>query len=243
YTGQEDMRGWERKRRAEQSRVEQADGKFTNSYTYKDAEKDWTELATILNSIPGANKNWKQWRKTWQDMRCRTKSKASKNKINREGTGGGPFIEDSLTKVEEDIIDIIKIVSVEGHENVKESIVEFNMEFETQKNDENDCNFISETQSSNPSINRVEISEDHQNKTPSAKNGKEWKSRKIAKRTPTRLKHTTAAIESYEKHLDKKLAIKEKYYEEKLKILSEMVVAKTQCASALQRIAEALENL
>lgn len=39
-------------------------GKFTQKFTFKDAQNKWTEIATILNSIPaGTQKDWKQWRK------------------------------------------------------------------------------------------------------------------------------------------------------------------------------------
>lgn len=38
-------------------------GKFSNEFSFKDAEEKWKELAGILNSIPGARKDWKNWRK------------------------------------------------------------------------------------------------------------------------------------------------------------------------------------
>lgn len=38
-------------------------GKFTSQFTAKCAQKRWETIATTLNSIPGARKDWKQWRK------------------------------------------------------------------------------------------------------------------------------------------------------------------------------------
>jgi hypothetical protein len=38
-------------------------GKFSATYTFKDAKKKWEEISSTLNSIPGAKKEWKQWRK------------------------------------------------------------------------------------------------------------------------------------------------------------------------------------
>ena len=39
-------------------------GKFSASFTYKDASKLWMLLADTLNAIPGgANRDWKGWRK------------------------------------------------------------------------------------------------------------------------------------------------------------------------------------
>lgn len=38
-------------------------GKFTNTFTLKDAVRKWQEITEILNSVPGARKEWKSWRK------------------------------------------------------------------------------------------------------------------------------------------------------------------------------------
>lgn len=38
-------------------------GKFSNDFTQKTGQNLWQELTNILNSCPGANKDWKSWRK------------------------------------------------------------------------------------------------------------------------------------------------------------------------------------
>lgn len=38
-------------------------GKFSADFTLKNAQKLWAEISLILNSVPGAKKEWKQWRK------------------------------------------------------------------------------------------------------------------------------------------------------------------------------------
>jgi len=38
-------------------------GKFSNKFTYKTAQELWISLSDLLNSLPGAKKEWKQWRK------------------------------------------------------------------------------------------------------------------------------------------------------------------------------------
>ncbi|GLV33184.1 hypothetical protein CBL_10531 [Carabus blaptoides fortunei] len=48
-------------------------GKFSSDFTVKTGVEKWEELTILLNSIPGANKTWKNWRKTWHDLRSRTK--------------------------------------------------------------------------------------------------------------------------------------------------------------------------
>lgn len=38
-------------------------GKFSQQFTFKKAQKLWLELSEKLNAYPGAQKEWKQWRK------------------------------------------------------------------------------------------------------------------------------------------------------------------------------------
>lgn len=54
------------------------------------AQNEWQEIADILNSIPaGATKDWRHWRKTWQDLRSKAKSKKAAQCSYMGGTGGG----------------------------------------------------------------------------------------------------------------------------------------------------------
>lgn len=55
-------------------------------------------------------------------MKCRTKSKYSKLKSYRQGTGGGGPSSDVLTDVEQEIVDLINVNVLEGHK-VEESAV------------------------------------------------------------------------------------------------------------------------
>lgn len=38
-------------------------GRFSHGFTRKDAQKKWEDTAKILNGIPGARKDWNQWKK------------------------------------------------------------------------------------------------------------------------------------------------------------------------------------
>lgn len=38
-------------------------GKFSSSFTLKDSTNLWSAITEILNSVSGANKDWKGWRK------------------------------------------------------------------------------------------------------------------------------------------------------------------------------------
>jgi hypothetical protein len=38
-------------------------GKFSSSFTKKEGEKRWENIALEVNSIPGSKREWKEWRK------------------------------------------------------------------------------------------------------------------------------------------------------------------------------------
>ncbi|KAK5644972.1 hypothetical protein RI129_006272 [Pyrocoelia pectoralis] len=40
-------------------------GRFSSTFTKKDGQNQWHEIASILNAIPGAKKDWIHWRKRW----------------------------------------------------------------------------------------------------------------------------------------------------------------------------------
>nr|CAI5842380.1 unnamed protein product [Callosobruchus analis] len=98
-------------------------GKFDNKFTFKEAQQQWTRLAELLNAIPGARKNWIQWRKTWQDYKGNIKKKAAGIRREQSATGGGPQTVCSLTTEEEAVIQIVGISATEGHPNIMESEV------------------------------------------------------------------------------------------------------------------------
>ncbi|KAK9679338.1 Myb/SANT-like DNA-binding domain [Popillia japonica] len=104
-------------------------GKLTNTFTYKDSERKWIEIESKLNAIPGGQKNWKQWRKTWQDMKSRTKLKGAAISRYAKGTGGGPPIK-QITRVDENILNVTNPTSVTGDSSVAEAEIEFIFEDE-----------------------------------------------------------------------------------------------------------------
>ncbi|KAK9717535.1 Myb/SANT-like DNA-binding domain [Popillia japonica] len=106
-------------------------GKFSTTFTFKEAQRRGENIAEILNAIPGASKDWKQWRKTWQDIRCKTKHKQAQFRKNTRATGGGPPPQDKLTVMEEKVVSIISPYSVVGCEDIIESDVKFDFESST----------------------------------------------------------------------------------------------------------------
>ncbi|CAH1183063.1 unnamed protein product [Ceutorhynchus assimilis] len=97
----------------------------SNSFTFKDAQKQWQEITSNLNSVAkGSKKDWKQWRKTWTDIKKNTKSRAAENRKHCMKTGGGPPLK-FMDERDNEVLNIIGTVSQEGHRSVKETNVDF----------------------------------------------------------------------------------------------------------------------
>ncbi|KAL4718566.1 hypothetical protein ACJJTC_013647 [Scirpophaga incertulas] len=79
--------------------------------------------------MPGANKEWQAWRKTWQDIYCKIKAKQAVINRSRRQTGGGTP-PPPLTAFEETVCTLINPKVVSGHEESEESAVYFNFDSE-----------------------------------------------------------------------------------------------------------------
>ncbi|CAG9767912.1 unnamed protein product [Ceutorhynchus assimilis] len=65
------------------------------------------EHPQLVKQKQGAMKGWKEWRKTWSDLKTRTKKKVSENKKEHNKTGGGPHTGDIIDAEDDKILDII----------------------------------------------------------------------------------------------------------------------------------------
>ncbi|CAH0563134.1 unnamed protein product [Brassicogethes aeneus] len=88
------------------------------------------------------DKNWKNWPKTWQDLKSRTKTKSGNIIKHETGTGGGPPCLETMTLVEDKVLEVIKAVSVEGHQQSKESHTKFNFNMSDGKFNMSDGEFV-----------------------------------------------------------------------------------------------------
>jgi hypothetical protein len=87
-------------------------------------KKEWEQLALQLNSIGSANKNGADWKKSWQDLRRGTKSKAAEMKNHAEGTGSDPSSA-SLNPIQEKVASLLENTVIYGHNTVDESACDF----------------------------------------------------------------------------------------------------------------------
>ncbi|CAH1107064.1 unnamed protein product [Psylliodes chrysocephalus] len=110
-------------------------GKFTKKFTFKTGQELWMQITQILNSLPGAKKDWRQWRKTWADIKVYTKKKNALIKNYRVTTGGGPTlpIDKILTTEDEKVVSMIGPLLIDGLD-VEEPSAMFNFEQEPEEN-------------------------------------------------------------------------------------------------------------
>ncbi|CAI6367430.1 unnamed protein product [Macrosiphum euphorbiae] len=100
-------------------------GKFTSTFTFKDASNRWIEIADTLNAIPGCVKDWSQWKRTWQDSRSKVRSKKAMLNRHVNGTGGGPQISQTLTPIENQILDLVNPITIDGDETISMPVTNF----------------------------------------------------------------------------------------------------------------------
>ncbi|XP_074034604.1 uncharacterized protein [Leptinotarsa decemlineata] len=220
-------------------------GKFSNEFTQKDAQILWQELAVLLNSCGGGtNKDWKSWRKTWHDIRSRTKVKQGHFNRYQRGTGGGPAVQDPKNEFEREVLETIKPVSIQGHLNVKESCTDFT--FDTIGKDDLIPFDSSKGNQENP-IDDVNIDEFKPiqlecGPSTSKETPKSCDQKKFPRATRKKLIYSSEAAANYKVSLDRKNCIKEKYYEQKIMMMKTLVAVKEKSVTAKERIAAAMEE-
>lgn len=128
-------------------------GKFTSTFTFKHARSRWMAIADTLNAIPGCVKDWSQWKrvrnnlsyfyinltignnlylilivfylKTWQDSRSKVRSKKAMVNRHVNDTGGGPQISQTLTPIENQILDLVNPITIDGDETISMPVTNF----------------------------------------------------------------------------------------------------------------------
>ncbi|CAH0551753.1 unnamed protein product [Brassicogethes aeneus] len=194
--------------------------------------------------VPGAKKDWKNWRKTWQDLKSRTKNKAGNIKKHARGTGGGPPCLETMTLVEDEVLEVIKAVSVEGHQQSKESHTEFNFymsdgDGDGEFNMSNDEFVLPMPSLPVPSTSTAPVPPTLT--IPLQKPLKSKESLIIPKKTA--LSHTLKAVADFRASMESKAEAKKSYQEKKLALLERKVEAKERSVEVKERIAAALEAI
>ncbi|XP_043063792.1 uncharacterized protein LOC108101356 [Drosophila ficusphila] len=70
------------------------------------AEAKWADLAGALNAIGPPIKDVAGWKKVWCDWKSNIRKKIAKNKAEARATGGGPYSQQIVTDVDEEVAKI-----------------------------------------------------------------------------------------------------------------------------------------
>ncbi|CAG9831579.1 unnamed protein product [Diabrotica balteata] len=172
--------------------------KFSNTFSQNDAQNKWQGIANVLNSCgDGANKNWRAWRKTWQDIRSRTKAKNGQLKKHAQGTGGGPPIE-KANPFEQEVLETITVISLAGQPDIVES--EANFCFNEEEN-------LTDHQLKPDAVDTTDTIEELEQQQPTVAPIKLEKS-PIKNKPKKKLEYTSEAAENYQLSLNEKNKIK-----------------------------------
>nr|CAD7419044.1 unnamed protein product [Timema poppensis] len=103
-----------------------ARGKFTHDFTPKVAAKLWKELTVILNScFGGPTKGWKEWRKTWQDIKASAKVKFGPLVRLQEGEAD-PSFQYTLNDFQKRVLAILRMNLTSGQGETTDPVLLFN---------------------------------------------------------------------------------------------------------------------
>lgn len=169
-------------------------------------------------------------------MRSRTKSKEAKNRFEARQTGGGGIKNEVLTTVEEEVLQVIKKVSIEGHDN-EESMVTFSFDDEENRFTTSSPTEVIENFAITPHIEERPMEQ----KAPIEPSMSETSSRKKKTKKLERVLHSSAAVSIYEKYLQDKLKMKKEYYYEKVQHFKNIEILKQKKLGVLQTIAHNLK--
>ncbi|KAG5889197.1 hypothetical protein JTB14_000622 [Gonioctena quinquepunctata] len=187
-------------------------GKFPQTFTFQDAKSKWQNIASILNSAPGASKDWKQWKKCWQDLRSKTKKKKSEQIKYARGTGGGPPLPPKLDITDELILSTIAPTAITGDTNIRETPIDFDFTFNDRMEDQS-MEYVIPDEG-----NEVYSKEDI---IPSSTIASKKKRTVASQRLHTSAVAATTLAEISRDTLD----VQKQYYEKKLQLLERQVVA------------------
>ncbi|XP_032519253.2 uncharacterized protein LOC116771503 isoform X1 [Danaus plexippus] len=132
--------------------------KITQDFNYKDSQRLWQNIANECNAMPGARKTWRQWRKSWHDIRSKTKKRQA------EKNGELPLLTTMLTSAEQEALGIKNISTACNYQESTEFVTMSETHQET-FNDELSGATISEPESppetkvfnSRPKTNKVKL--------------------------------------------------------------------------------------
>ncbi|XP_051171341.1 uncharacterized protein LOC127288118 [Leptopilina boulardi] len=206
-------------------------GKFNKTFTVRDSQRLWQEVTQELHKIPGPTKDWKQWRKTWQDLRSLAKCRGTGLKDLLEKMNKGSEILLSQNNKKEISLKGSTTVHFSKNVRVPEVIYSWDSKTITEENSNFECLDSDEELVRN---NVAHEKKRHVNSVWQAesvnikKEKLNEKDNKMPKRIENVNKTEITQLEYYKEKCD--------YYKKKLKILERDVIAKEQLSKGVQEL-------
>lgn len=203
--------------------------KFSASFTHTVARSKWIELTNNLNKMRGPKKNFKEWRKTWQDLKSRTKIKANRIKE--------MHCNDEITVMDKEILQLISLsenvsdpleIKVENNEDSSTDAVEIRIE-EVKQIDNYDFGYSDEIQLHTPHA----VIETTLNTNTTNNNATQT--------LETDVNISTVSNRAIQLELVSKNELLKDYYTKKLVLAERVALAQERRAFAVERIATAQE--
>ncbi|XP_026756320.1 uncharacterized protein LOC113516142 [Galleria mellonella] len=199
--------------------------KVTQEFNYRDSQKLWQTIAHECNTLPGpgARKTWRQWRKTWQDLRSKTKRHA-------EIHGEVPSSAMMLTPAEQEALGLKNVSSTTNYQETTEFVqMDQDNSVDNYKNEMESAISYSEPESP-PEVKVFTRSTDNKNKTKSSK--------RTSKHSDNCFLNCDLLATSEQRKIDLKedyLNFKKDYLREKLKLMKEQTEALKSIARELTK--------
>ncbi|XP_074042849.1 uncharacterized protein [Leptinotarsa decemlineata] len=216
-----------------QKKPKLAIGKFSPTFTIEEAQIEWQALATALNRLPGKRsiKSWKQWRKTWHDMKSKVKMKSIKDYR-------------SLTSREMKVLRISD-GSEENDQSLMEEdsdeYVEDSDEYVEVNNNDHKQGIMQDEDTIESILINITPDEEQDNANGNQKvQGDRFSDYKVEDDVDDTHGNTTEVLHDSDEHIMK---ITASYYERKLACLNRIADAKERSSWAKVRIANALEEI
>ncbi|XP_011554477.3 uncharacterized protein LOC105385747 isoform X1 [Plutella xylostella] len=201
--------------------------KASQDFNFKDSQRLWKSITNQCNALPGARKTWKQWRKTFQDIRA--KAKIRQKEMNGEIPASARF----FTPLEQEVMGY---TLGKGSQDLSES-QEHDLYTSKQEQMMLETNHIEE-------INLVELQTD-ETKSPSKVTPKQRIIQKMSNASRSRNKNNSNSYNDPSYDLlatleQEKIKIKADYLSFKKDYLSEKLKLMKEQTEALQSIAREL---
>ncbi|XP_053610992.1 uncharacterized protein LOC128675547 [Plodia interpunctella] len=202
--------------------------KVTPGFTYKDSQLIWKKIAAECNALlgpgAGAQKSWRQWRKTWQDLRSNVR------KRHAESNGDLPLSMTKLTPAEQEALGLKNVSSTTSCQESTEFVM---LEQENSFDFNNECESpISFSEPESPQEKKV---------FDLPKERKKIKSKtKLSVHDSNKCNFNCDNLAACE---EKKLQIKEDYFNFKKEYLKQKLEIMRQQTEALQNIARELSKV